>query len=83
MTWNYRIIQHKTKHGTYYGLHEVYYKKNGQIDMWAPDAEVVGDSPAEIVEALAMMIRDATKTVVGGPAILFEKDMPGNRRKKK
>lgn len=71
--WNYRIVRHRHQRRTWYGLHEVYYKKGGKIEMWA-DAEVVGDDVADIIGALALMLRDATRR---DRPILDERDLPG------
>ena len=75
--WNYRIIRHRTKRAVYYGLHEVYYRKNGKIYLWAPDAEVTGDTKDEIVAHLALMLRDATRSDM---KMLKASEMPGNRK---
>lgn len=83
MTWNYRVIRHRErKHGidhTWYGLHEVYYRKNGKMYLWAPEPEVIGDSVQDLVGALASMLRDATKASV---PVLNKREMPGENRKK-
>lgn len=82
MSWNYRLIRHRSRRNgideTWYGLHEVYYDKKGKMNLWAPDPEVQGESPKEVVATLAAMLRDATKDV----PILREKEMPGSRNKK-
>ena len=69
MTWNYRLVKHddtppKTKSGeyVYYGLHEVYYNDDGSIYLYAPDAEVVGDSPEEMASTLQMMLNDIERS---------------------
>lgn len=72
--WNYRIVRHRTRNITWYGLHEVYYKKNGKIDLWAPRPSAVGDDPKDMVAGLAVQLHDATKS---DAPILNQKDMPG------
>jgi hypothetical protein len=37
-SWNYRVIKRKIEGGSTFGLHEVYYKKNGKIVTWSEDA---------------------------------------------
>jgi uncharacterized protein with NAD-binding domain and iron-sulfur cluster len=61
MTWNYRIIKHDDGDPIYYGLHEVYYDEEHNIDMWTLEAEVVGDSVEEIVSVLKMMLDDVKR----------------------
>ena len=82
--WNYRIVKHREGKKTYYGLHEVYYeKKRGKGKfipyLWDPDPEVIGDTPAELIEALGLMLRGATKDM----PILKYQDMPGAKKKRK
>lgn len=76
MSWNYRIVKHRTRGEIWYGLHEVYYNKKGEMNLWAPEPEVVGDSVLDLVATLAAMIRDATKDA----PVLKEKEMPGNKK---
>lgn len=68
MTWNYRIMKRASKVGRkiniWYGLYEVYYRKDKKPYMCTEEPEVIGDTPAEVVECLAMMLRDATKVNV-------------------
>ncbi len=35
MSWNYRIIKRKWKKGVTFGIHEVYYDKDGQPTAWS------------------------------------------------
>ena len=73
--WNYRIVRHRTRSLTWYGLHEVYYKKDGKtVDLWAPKPDAVGDDPKDMVAGLAIQLRDATRSDM---PILNQKDMPG------
>lgn len=72
--WNYRIVKHRHRNYTWYGLHEVFYKKNGKIDMWAPRPDAQGDTVADLLAGLGLQIRDATMENV---PILDEKDLPG------
>ncbi len=81
MNWNYRIVRHRDrKYGldqTWYGLHEVYYRKNGKPYLWGPKPQIVGDSKADVVAVLASMLRDATK----GAPVLNKREMPGEGRR--
>lgn len=74
--WNYRIIRHRTKGATWYGLHEVYYRKNGKPYLWAEEPDATGDTVKDLVAGLAMQLRDATKDV----PILNKREMPGERK---
>lgn len=56
MTWRYQIIKHKD----WFGLHEVYLNKDGEIDNWTEKpVDFVGDTPEEILTALDMARADA------------------------
>ena len=55
--WNYRII----KDGDNYGLYEVFYNEDGKISAHSENAEVVCESPEEIVKTLRLMLDDAEK----------------------
>lgn len=76
MTWNYRVMKHRSKHKpsrgvVYYGLHEVFYRKNGAPYMCSENPDVTADTKEELIYTLAMMIRDATKTEV--PILDYDK----------
>ena len=62
MTWNYRIIKRVNKETgyVYYALNEVFYV-DGSPKAYSEYDDVVGDSPAEIIAILQMMLRDALK----------------------
>ena len=63
MTWNYRIIKRKCKETdeVYYGLNEVFYKKNGKLMAYSERDDIVASSPEEIIDILDMMLSDAKK----------------------
>lgn len=75
--WNYRIVRHRLKKITWYGLHEVWYKKNGKIDLWAPAPAAAGDDPKDLVAYMALLLRAATRS---DSPILDQKDMPGKTK---
>ena len=57
--WNYRILKHNDKTGTWFGLHEVYYNEDGSINSYTQDAIAFGDSPQEVRNVLRQMLDDA------------------------
>jgi hypothetical protein len=57
--WNYRILKHKDKTGTWFGLHEVYYNKDGSINSYTQDEIVYGDTAQEVLSVLRQMLHDA------------------------
>ena len=58
--WNFRIVKYAD--GSGYGLHEVYYDKNGNaVSMTEEPASFVGDTPAEIHSELKNALDDAIK----------------------
>ena len=62
MTWNYRIMKRKSEDGyEYYALNEVFYNPDKSLKAYSLTDEVIGDSPAEIIAILQMMLRDALK----------------------
>ena len=59
--WNYRVMRHGEEDT--YGLHEVYYNKQGKICLWTEDSLVpVRESVDELEEELTMMLRDVKKS---------------------
>jgi hypothetical protein len=56
--WNYRIIKDKNA----YGLYEVMYNDDGEIFAHSQEAEVIAESPEELIETLNMMLADANKS---------------------
>ena len=81
MTWNYRVIKHKTKTNsgiiyTSYGLHEVSYDNKNKIVGWCPKAEAVGETAKELVAILKLMLSDAEKHLNKKSKVLLESEMP-------
>lgn len=74
--WNYRVINH----GSWVGIHEVYYEKNGKLSSYTTDAVGVACSAEEgakgLGETLAMMRR-----ALDEPALRPE-DFGDKRRKR-
>lgn len=71
--WNTRIIKHIVKgkydngkeyHETYYGVHEVYYYKNGEPAMWTEEPIDVTFEDKEELEELLKQISDAAERTV-------------------
>jgi hypothetical protein len=65
--WCYQILKHTdAKYNcVWYGLHEVYKDKDGNMLTYAEDPEVVGDTVQEILRVLNSMRHDArTKPVI-------------------
>ncbi|MDM7985993.1 MAG: hypothetical protein QUS13_01515 [Smithella sp.] len=58
--WDYRIIEHDEKAGTnrWFGLHEVFYDKNGRIDCFTEKPIIEGDSFDDILNELTHMVND-------------------------
>lgn len=56
--WNYRIIKDKDT----YGLYEVMYNDDGEIFAHSENAEVIGDSPEDLLHTLRLMLDDANKS---------------------
>jgi hypothetical protein len=61
--WNYRIIKTEIKgQPDQYGLFEVIYNDDKEISAHTERAEIVGESPEEIVQTLRLMLNDANKS---------------------
>lgn len=62
-TWNYRIIHHDTdSQAPWCGLHEVFYNEDGSLQMYAEEAEIVGDNRDDIVATLKEMLSDIERS---------------------
>jgi hypothetical protein len=65
MTWNYRIMRKKCEEGGqyYFAIHEVYYDKNGGVEVWTKNPIFGGcqESPEELIKELNMILNDAEK----------------------
>ena len=57
MSWNYRII----KHEDYYGLHEVYYDDEGEVDAWTLEPLWVGDDIKDLQDSLETAWMDSMR----------------------
>lgn len=91
MTWNYRIVKRTNKptkkNGlkkpvVWYAMHEVFYHLHEKSSIpdsrtQEPDA-IVGDTPAECIEQLEMMLKDAKKSPT-----LWDEDIGGRKECKK
>jgi len=61
--WNYRIIKRKIEgQPDQYGLFEVIYNDDKEISAHTEEAEIIGESPEEIVQTLRLMLDDANKS---------------------
>ena len=56
--WNYRIIKDKNA----YGLYEVMYNDDGEIFAHSEEAEIIAESPEELIATLSLMLSDANKS---------------------
>jgi len=60
MNWNYRIV--KYKNGSGFGLHEVFYNKEGATSgITESPVKFAGDTPQAIREDLELALRDVSK----------------------
>ena len=65
MSWNYRITKHEDKGEEWYGIHEVYYDKDGDPDMISENPIAAhGLTVDEIRSDLDMMRQAFDKPVV-------------------
>jgi len=65
MTWNYRIIHHDKADYPDYAIHEVFYDKDGKVESWTSNPiDPSGESKAEVIRVLEMMIKDIKKAPI-------------------
>lgn len=63
--WNHRLLKRDTKHGTIFGVYEVYYNSDGSIyAMTERPVELTGESPEDIEQEIQMILRALTTPVL-------------------
>lgn len=66
--WNHRIVEHKDKNETWYGLHEVFYDKNNKaVSMTKDPVKFTGNDPFDLVQGLYAAYQDAIKKEIFYP----------------
>jgi hypothetical protein len=79
MSWNYRIVRYAD--GSGYGLHEVYYDKDGkERSMTADPIDFTGESPEEIRGSMLMAKVDVVKRPVFDEPAGWTKTKRRNRK---
>ena len=65
MTWNYRIMKRDLDGVTVYEIHEVYYKDNGEVEMWTEEPVSFdgfrSSSPEKLIEQVKNILEDCTE----------------------
>lgn len=65
MSWNHRILAHKSENETYFQIHEVYYDKKGVPDGYTKNGVSVGGNDLkEIIWVLDKMKECAKKPIL-------------------
>ena len=63
--WNNRIIKHEKNGTIWYGVHEVFYNKDGSIYAYTEDAiTIIGETEEETIEQVEQILRDIKDTPV-------------------
>tara|TARA_B100000676_G_C17633723_1_gene607971 strand:+ start:105 stop:341 length:237 start_codon:yes stop_codon:yes gene_type:complete len=63
--WNNRIIKHEKNGTIWYGVHEVFYNKDGSIYAYTEDAiTIIGETEEETIEQMKQILRDIKDTPV-------------------
>ena len=63
--WNNRIIKHEKDGTIWYGVHEVFYNKDGSIYAYTEDAiTIIGETEEETIEQVEQILRDIKDTPV-------------------
>ena len=86
MSWNYRVIKHRTNTGNpkldaaspcWFGLHEVHYDENGKIIGYSQDREAA-DTVRELFQTLQAQASAAARAVLNqeGSEVLDEDELP-------
>ena len=57
--WNYRLMKRENDKGeVFYGVHEVYYDENGDIEGWSEESVTpVGESKDELKKTLTDLVK--------------------------
>ena len=64
MSWNYRVLREKTPDGYWYGIHTVYYDKNGKPDGHSLEKAGVGGDSMEDVRSCFQKFKRALEEPV-------------------
>ena len=63
--WNNRIIKHEKNGTIWYGVHEVFYNKDGSIYAYTEDAiNIIGETEEETIGQAEQILRDIIDTPV-------------------
>ena len=63
--WNNRIIKHEKNGTIWYGVHEVFYNKDGSIYAYTEDPiTIVGETKSETIGQVEQILRDIKDTLV-------------------
>ena len=63
--WNNRIIKHEKNGTIWYGVHEVFYNKDGSIYAYTEDAiTIIGETEEETIGQAEQILRDIKDTPV-------------------
>ena len=63
--WNNRIIKHEKDGTIWYGVHEVFYNKDGSIYAYTEDAiTIIGETEEETIRQAEQILRDIKDTPV-------------------
>ena len=62
MSWNNRIFKHEKDGEEYFGIHETYYDKDGNIEGWTENPiSGLYDSVEDLIESHNMITKDIKK----------------------
>lgn len=70
MTWNYRLVRSTITWDnvdyTVYGIHEVYYDENGNIESWTENEVTMGsyETPEEVKQSMELIRKALTKPLL-------------------
>ena len=65
MSWNYRVIKRVCGSESFYGIHEVYYYKNGEPNAWSANAmKPHGETLVELQSDMSHMAEALTKPIM-------------------
>ena len=72
--WNNRIVQHEKDGIVYYGVHEVFYNKNGGINGYTEDPiTILGETVEDVKSQLKIIMKDIEKhEVIDASTVKFE-----------
>ena len=80
MSWNHRVVKHKSEDGVFYSIHEVYYEDDVPVAFTERPVPAMGESHEDLMKDMINQMSALTKPVLD--AKMFDKKMSTNDAEK-